>query len=134
MIHPWLAGWGKTIEPAGLEGSASRRFFRYLATRDAAGLATPIEVRSDGDTEIVVLEVATNSPQRPACPIQRQETVGVHFGADGRPTVLALRSDFPDTVHQNWMPEGFPASLCIDDRPWQDAKATYTPPSSCTVS
>ena len=53
--------------------------------------------------------------------------MGVYFTPDGRPSVLALRADFPFTLHQNLMPEGYPTSLCIDDRPWQEAKSTYTP-------
>jgi hypothetical protein len=46
---------------------------------------------------------------------------------DTPPVVVALRPDFPDTLHQNWVPEGVPFSLCIDDRPWQEARSLYTP-------
>ena len=45
----------------------------------------------------------------------------------GQPRVLALRDDFPDTPHQNWTPQDAPCSLCIDDRPWPEAKLTYRP-------
>ena len=50
------------------------------------------------------------------------------FAAEGgQPRVLALRDDFPDTPHQNWTPQDAPCSLCIDDRPWPEAKLTYRP-------
>ena len=43
----------------------------------------------------------------------------------GQPRVLALRDDFPDTPHQNWTPQDAPCSLCVDDRPWPEARLTY---------
>ena len=51
--------------------------------------------------ELLVFEVETNRPQRPAYPILRREPVGV-FLADGQsaPAVMGLRPDFPDTPHR----------------------------------
>ena len=61
-------------------------------------------------------------------PIRATEPVAVVFEAHGgQPRVLALRDDFPDTPHQNWTPQGAPCSLCIDDRPWPEARLTYRP-------
>jgi hypothetical protein len=45
----------------------------------------------------------------------------------GQPRVFALRDDFPDTPHRKWTPQGAPCSLCVDDRPWPEAKLTYRP-------
>jgi len=38
-----------------------------------------------------------------------------------------LRDDFPDTEHQQLVPEGWPLAICIDDRPWGEARLTWTP-------
>lgn len=127
MLHDWLGQWGERIDPDLLAGAAPQKLVRYLRTRNAEGLVTLTGARSHEGAELVIMEVETNRPQRPAVGIERRETVGVYFNRNGRPTVLTLRADFPDTLHQNWMPEGYPASLCVDDRPWQEAKANYTP-------
>jgi hypothetical protein len=67
-------------------------------------------------------------PQKLAHPIRQLEPIAILFSPkDSRPSVFSARDDFPDTPHQNWVPEGFPASLCIDDRPWPEAKLSYTP-------
>ena len=127
MLHEWLRKWGEDIKPSSLKGAGARKLVRYLASENAAGFVTLVGARACDGAELVVIEVDTNRPQRPAVAIERRETVGVYFSPDGRPTVLPLRADFPDTLHQNWMPDGLPASICIDDRPWQEAKANYTP-------
>ena len=49
------------------------------------------------------------------------------MGEEAQPLVVMLRDDFPDTEHQQLMPEGCPATICIDDRPWSEAVLTWTP-------
>jgi integrative and conjugative element protein (TIGR02256 family) len=76
---------------------------------------------------MLVLEVQTARPQRPAYPLNRFEPAAILFPQEGAaPIVLALRTDFPDTPHQNWVPGQIPANLCVDDRPWVEARLTYT--------
>ena len=56
------------------------------------------------------------------------ERVGILFvRQDAQPLVTILRDDFPDTEHQQLVPEGCPATICIDDRPWGEARLTWTP-------
>ena len=43
------------------------------------------------------------------------------------PFVVMHRDEFPDTEHQQLVPEGHPAVICIDDRPWAEALLTWTP-------
>ena len=43
------------------------------------------------------------------------------------PLIYMLRADFPDTEHQQLALEGFPHAICIDDRPWPEARLTWTP-------
>ena len=127
MPHDWLKTWGEAIEPDQLSGSFAVRFRNFL-TNEAAGLASIIGARRHEASELLILDVETNRPQRPAYPILHREPVAVVL-SDGAfaPAVLALRPDFPDTPHQNWVPDGMPFSLCIDDRPWQEARPLYTP-------
>jgi len=130
-MHEWSQTWGDAIEADNLSGSFAVRFRDYVRSQ-AEGLTTIIGARRSGpnaESELLILEMATNRPQRPAYPLLHQEPVGILFTSDGSyaPAVLALRTDFPDTPHQNWVPEGVPFSLCVDDRPWQEARPLYTP-------
>ena len=50
------------------------------------------------------------------------------FSARGAmPFVFMLRPDFPDTEHQQLTIEGSPRAICIDDRPWGEARLAWTP-------
>jgi len=65
---------------------------------------------------------------RLAVPVRSVEPVALVFRASGeQPTVLALRPDFPETMHQNWTPNDMPHAVCVDDRPWAEAQLTFTP-------
>lgn len=125
-LHDWLQTWGEAIEPDNMSGSFARRFRDYLV-KEAAGLATVVGARRKEQYELLILEVETNRPQRPVYPILQRESVGVILSdAPAPPVVLSLRPDFPDTPHQNWVPYGAPFSICVDDRPWQEARPLYT--------
>ncbi|MBR0716424.1 ThiF family adenylyltransferase [Bradyrhizobium liaoningense] len=131
MLHDWLHIWGEAIEPEHLSGSMAVRFRDFLINQ-AEGLATITGARRSGpnaEYELLIIKVRTNRPQRPAYPLLREEPIGILFTTEGSyaPSVLALRPDFPDTPHQNWVPDGVPFSLCVDDRPWQEARPLYTP-------
>jgi integrative and conjugative element protein (TIGR02256 family) len=78
--------------------------------------------------DVVVIEVDIERTQKRAASIKAQEALALMFpDSDAAVTVLALRDGFPFTLHQNAVPAGFPSSLCVDDRPWQEAKLTWTP-------
>jgi Prokaryotic E2 family A/ThiF family/Prokaryotic homologs of the JAB domain len=127
MPHDWLQTWGNAIEPDQLSGSFAVRFRDFLKN-EASGLASIMSARRLEGSELLTLDVETNRPQRPAYPILHREPLAVVFYNEAfAPVVLSLRPDFPDTPHQNWVPEGFPFSLCVDDRPWQEALPLYTP-------
>lgn len=129
-IHPWWAGFGQAItSPDDLTSPAARE----LASAIAAGTVPAVtitglkECTRTGHTALA-LEIEVERPQDLAQPIRATEPVAVVFAAQGgQPGVLALRDDFPDTPHQNWTPQSAPCSLCIDDRPWSEAKLTYRP-------
>lgn len=78
--------------------------------------------------EIVSFKVRIDIPQRPVYALRAEEEVAVCFWSSPRlaPLVFVLRDDFPDTPHQILVPDGWPAAICLDDRPWQDVRSTYT--------
>lgn len=125
-MHPWLSGFGDEVAPSDLEHPFAVRVVRFLE-RAEDGVATIRGARRQEGRELLVADVRTGRPQAPAFPIARVEPVAILFVPDEAPRVLALRRGFPDTPHQNWMPKEFPCGLCIDDRPWSEARATYTP-------
>lgn len=127
-VHPWWSGFGPEVaSPDDLSSVAARE----LASAVAAGAISAVtltglkECATTGHTA-VALEVEVERPQDLAYSIRSTEPVAVVFAAQGgQPRVLAMRDDFPDTPHQNWTPQDAPCSLCVDDRPWSEAKLTY---------
>lgn len=86
------------------------------------------ECRRFKELDIVSFDLVVERPQRPVYDIRSVESLTVCFSrSQSMPfAVLIARPDFPDTPHQNLMPEGLPACICIDDRPWQDVRGFYT--------
>lgn len=124
---PWVASFDEAFAAAGFRNEAAAALARYV-TRYAGQAATFVEGRRRGGQELVVLDIATGAPQRPFYPIHRTERVGVFFAGDeSQPFAALLRDDFPDTEHQLLVPEGVPAIICLDDRPWAEARLTWTP-------
>lgn len=127
-LHSWLAAFGEEV-PAGtvVDLPAAQAFARLVDGGRVHGAAF-VAVRQDPRNVAVHIEVEVERPQDLAHPIKAVEPIAVVFPrAGGRPSVLALRDDFPDTPHQNSTPPNTPASLCIDDRPWAEARLTYSP-------
>lgn len=78
-------------------------------------------------SEFVVLEIEVDRPQERKADIKRKEPIAVVAQGDDRfLTILALREDFPFTPHQNAVPDYMPRCLCTDDRPWPEAKLTWS--------
>jgi hypothetical protein len=126
-LHAWWTTFGEEVETADELSSVQARDFTAAVKSGAIPGAQVIGFRQDGDHSAVQIEVDVERPQELALPIKATELLAVIFGGpDEQPRVLALREDFPDTPHQNWTPEGAPCSLCIDDRPWAEARLTST--------
>lgn len=126
-IESWFATFDEPIGVSGFRnaaaGATAEFMFRYGASAGAF-----VEGRRRGDQELVILDLLTGAPQRPVYPILRTERVGILFAREGEhPFVTMLRDDFPDTEHQLLVPEGCPATICIDDRFWAEARLTWTP-------
>ena len=126
-IEAWLSQFGPPVDADELESPDAAALVSF-ARRHAADVACVVEVRRSGDQELVVLEFQTGRPQSSEYAIKRVERIGVHFSAQGAmPFVFMLRPDFPDTEHQQLTIEGSPRAICIDDRPWGEARLAWTP-------
>ena len=127
-IHPWWSGFGQKIESLDeLTAPPARALASALASGRIPGAAF-IEFNRSEKCDAIRFDVDVERPQDLANPIKATEPVAVLFPlGGGQPSVLALRDDFPDTMHQNWSPQGAPCALCIDDRLWAEARLTMTP-------
>lgn len=125
----WQPEASELINVDGLAVPLARSFASHTA-KACADFARLIECRRlpEKSIEIVTFEIDIGVPQRPVYAINATEAVSVCFVPDNvAPPLIAVgRSDFPDTPHQNLVPEGFPSVLCVDDRPWQDIRGGYT--------
>src|SRR5262249_50837289 len=129
-IHPWWSGFGQAVASADDLTSAPARELAAAVAAGAIPAVTLTELRACAQTgrTAVAVEIEVERPQDLAHPIRAAEPVAVVFEAQGgQPRVLALRDDFPGTPHQNWTPQDAPCSLCVDDRPWSEARLTYRP-------
>jgi integrative and conjugative element protein (TIGR02256 family) len=82
--------------------------------------------------EMVVVDCSNDSiPTKNQIGIHYPERLGLVFfvDRDRLPEVRALRKDFPATPHQNHVPKGEPASLCLYFEPWEVVERTWTPQS-----
>lgn len=127
-IEAWLTtSFGEVVAIEDLK-SASAAAFATFVGRHAADIATVTALRRGTTGEMVELSFRTGRPQQSAVKIKRTERLGIRFTEnDTMPFVYALRSDFPDTAHQNIKMEGAPRAICIDDRGWAEARLTWTP-------
>lgn len=128
-LHPWWSTFGQPVAPDAVALDAARAVVAYVASGDAASVSLAGARQSEyGALAALHIDIEVERPQDLAAPIRSVEPVAVVFGAiDAQPSVLALREDFPETMHQNWSPDSMPRSLCIDDRPWAEARLTFTP-------
>ncbi len=80
--------------------------------------------------DIVFVDVDVEVPQYPTHDIRHSEPLVVVFtpGDEDPPAVFALRPDFPRVPHLNLLPAGFPPSLCLYDRPFNEVLIDWTAP------
>lgn len=125
-VATWLESFEESVSGPNLRNPQAAALVDFL-NRYADSIASLVEIRRQGDRELIVLNIRTGRPQNPFYPIHPIEKIGILFGEkDIGPLVVMLRDDFPDTEHQFRVPKGHPACICIDDRPWREALITWT--------
>lgn len=126
-IETWLSQFGPPTDARNLASPDAVALVSFVQ-RYALEIARIVEVRASDDSDLVVLDFQTARPQASVWPIKQCERIGVRFSVHGAmPLVYMLRPDFPDTEHQQLTIEGSPRAICIDDRPWAEARLTWTP-------
>lgn len=129
-LHPTLEILGTAVAPRELQHPRAAAMAAYLASGDHedARLLECRRHREDG-LETVLFEVRAERPQEMVADILRWEPVAAVFAAsdDRQPCLFAAREDFPEVPHQNVVPAGWMRSPCVDDRPWAEARSTWTP-------
>jgi len=128
-LHVWWSAFGSEVMDIGELTPVLAQELASLAADGALPGVALIGLRQSPNMGYagVCLDVDVERPQDIAHPIKAIETIAVLFPFDGgQPSVLSLREDFPDTPHQNWSLPGGPCALCIDDRPWVEARLSAT--------
>lgn len=130
-FHPWWIGFGTELDSGEqLTPAAARQFVAAVEGGAISGVRI-VGLRQSAEMShaAVQIEIDVERPQDLAYPIRATEPVAVFFPFGSEQSrIFALRDDFPDTPHQNWTPKGTPCSLCVDDRPWSEARLTSTAP------
>ena len=129
MSDKFLEGLGPIQDSTQLSAPKARAVADFL-TAELINSARLIEARQSLTVSSIIIEVDVEVGQQPKRDIRRHEQLAVLFDiADTTwPEVLALRPDFPrDISHLNLRPPGCPASLCLSDQPYEEAKAHWTP-------
>jgi integrative and conjugative element protein (TIGR02256 family) len=127
-LHSWWEGFGTEISANNLTIPRARTLAQ-VAERGLliGGRLSAIKVSKDKLHEAILLELDVERPQDSAVDIKRREPIAIVFQQkDSLPEVRAVRTGFPRTIHQNYSKPSEPPWLCIDDRPWQEAKLSYT--------
>ena len=126
-IDAWLSQFGPPAAERNLVSVDAAAAVAFVQ-RHATEIARLVEIRQSEEWELVVLDFQTGRPQESAYPVKRCERIGIRYSVRGAmPIVYMLRPDFPDTEHQQLTIEGSPRAICIDDRPWAEARLTWTP-------
>jgi hypothetical protein len=129
-LHSWWNAFGSEVASADKLSVGRAQELAHALVGGAIAGVTLIAMKKEAETEsaAVYFEIEVERPQVLEFPIRAIEPVAAVFRkAEGPPSILALRADFPDTPHQNWTPDDAPCSLCVDDRPWAEAKLSATP-------
>ena len=123
--------------PESLRHDESRRLFEACLANKAFRI---LELRKvelvDHGTDIInildaiIVDCADGTfPSKNKVGIKPRERLAlIYYPSDHIPYhVWAIRRGFPDTLHQNHMPQGYPASLCLYFESWPTVERTWTP-------
>jgi integrative and conjugative element protein (TIGR02256 family) len=120
--------FGEAVDWNTLALTRARAVARLICGGDTQGYRFVEARRSALGDETLVVNVHVDRPQRFVNSLKAVEPIALHFLVQTRaPAIFSLRDDFPDVPHTNPGHRSDPVSLCIDDRPWDEAKLNWTP-------
>jgi hypothetical protein len=102
----------------------------YLSRAAQFPYATLKSIHSDGVTDLVVIDVEPELPQRRVVDIRDHELVQIEFAADDdqAPRAYALRDDFPlQLVHTNYSSADGRCWLCLWEESWVELRGSLDP-------
>ncbi|MGH1356540.1 MAG: ThiF family adenylyltransferase [Thalassovita sp.] len=124
--------YGELVDRSHLEHPLATSLFDYVDRYGGRDAAIDAAYKVDEGVEVVAITVTTSTPQHPAYPILPVEPLAVFFYPEHPPIVVPLRPGFPSSPHSYGLPVEIKTSaemsLCIDDRPWDDARGDYSGP------
>ena len=128
MLHSWWEHFGSEIVTSNLTIPRAKKLAQVAGSGLlVGGRLSAVKISTDTLCEAILLELDVERPQDPAVDIKRREPIAIVFHKnDAMPEVRAVRTGFPRTIHQNYSNASHPPWLCIDDRPWQEAKLSFT--------
>ena len=123
---------GDVVDADLLEHPLARSLVQFVSGHGGRDIVLDETYRIDEGADVVVITIATSTPQDPMYPILPIEQLAIFFYGDMPPIVSPTRRDFPPSPHSYGLPVEMPTSavmnLCIDDRPWDDACGDYSGP------
>lgn len=87
-----------------------------------------IEIRRADDAGVLIVNAFSGIPPRSPYGVRDIEPLAIEVKEDQAPVVHALRTDFPHLPHQNLVDADKPRQLCLSEVPWEEERATETPP------
>ena len=127
--EPFFEVGGDGISPDELGTGLAKSLFDFVQNHGGHAVTVEELRRIDDRIEVIVLNLTTCISQEPKYEVLPEERLAVAF-IDDEPAVVPLRKEFPLTPHSYGLPleSILPGSMtiCLDDRPWDDAKADYS--------
>lgn len=94
---------------------------------DIFNIFSILGIEDEDFAEYFEVRIGIEVPQYPANDIRHSEPIGILFTQDENryPKVYALRKDFPQILHMDITPRGFPKSLCIYELEFHEQESTW---------
>jgi hypothetical protein len=130
--HRFLEPPGVKAEIGAFQTEKGRAFAEFLRNSEGGSFARIAELRRTSGlttSDVIVLDVQVQRPQKVVHEILREERIAVVFFDEDHtyPEVLALRVDFPEVPHTNLRHTELPRGLCLYDQPYENVKLDWTP-------
>lgn len=119
---------GEIISSESLAISKAKEFVE-LIEHEIVPLIKLIEIKQNSEDETIIFDMEIEVSQIRKNDIKNKERIAVSFSKNDNclPLVEALRFDFPSVPHLNSTQQGFPKSICLFDRLYEEIEFTLNP-------